>query len=59
MIADERNDVAGLKAALGHITDQTTPVRRADRSELQARLDLRQDNFGGARLAALQAAQIR
>lgn len=59
MIADERNDVAGLKAALDRIADQTTPVRRADRAELQARLDLHQDNYGRARLAALEAAGIR
>lgn len=59
VIADQRNDVAGLKAALDRITDQATPVRRADRSELQARLDLRQNNLGGARLSALEAAKIR
>ncbi|WP_119302101.1 hypothetical protein [Dongia deserti] len=59
IIADERNDAAGLKAALDHITDRTTPVRRADRSELQARLDLRQRNFRSARLTALEAAKFR
>jgi tetratricopeptide (TPR) repeat protein len=59
MIADDRNDEAGLSAALNRITDQTTPVRRADRQELEARLALRRDDASAARAAALEAAQIR
>lgn len=59
MIADERNDEAGLRAALGRITDQKAPVRQADRRELEARLALRQDQFSAARSAALEAAAIR
>ncbi|HET6160055.1 MAG TPA: hypothetical protein VFE34_17045 [Dongiaceae bacterium] len=59
MIADERNDEAGLRAAVRRITAQATPVRRADRRELEARLAVRQDDLPGARAAALEAAEIR
>lgn len=59
MIADERNDEAGLRAAVDRIADQAAPVRRADRRELEARLALRQDDPSGARAAALEAATIR
>lgn len=59
MIADERNDEAGLRAALGRIVDQNEPVQRADRRELEARLALRQGETSGARAAALEAAAIR
>jgi hypothetical protein len=59
MIADERNDEAGLRAAVNRIRDHATPVRRADRRELEARLALRQDDPGSARAAALEAADIR
>ncbi len=59
MIADERNDEAGLRAAVNRLAGQATPIRRADRRELEARLALRQDDPGGARTAALEAADIR
>jgi hypothetical protein len=59
MIADERGDEAGLRAAIDRIQVQTIPVRRADRRELEARLALREDDLPAARAAALEAAEIR
>jgi len=59
VIADERNDDAGLRAALGRIADRKAPVQRADWRELEARLALRHDQFSAARSAALEAAAIR
>jgi tetratricopeptide (TPR) repeat protein len=59
LMADEGDDEAGLRAALGRLSSATTPVRQADRLELRARLALRQSDVAGARSSALQAAAIR
>lgn len=59
LIADESGDDDGLRDALGRLANAGEPLRRADRLELQARLALRQQDFAGARTAAMQAADIR
>ena len=59
VIADESGNVDGLRGALSRLSGATAPLREADRQELQARLALRQDDLGGARAAATQAASIR
>jgi tetratricopeptide (TPR) repeat protein len=59
LIADEADDDAGLRGALAQLSGVSAPLRVADRSELQARLAVRQSDFAGARAAAMQAAGIR
>ena len=59
LIADEADDDAGLRGALARLSGVSAPLRVADRSELQARLALRQGDFAGAHAAAMQAAGIR
>lgn len=59
LLADEAGDDTGLRAALGRLAGASAPLRQADRFELQARLALRQEDFSGARAAALQSAGIR
>lgn len=59
LIADEAGNQAGLQNALTRLSTATTPVRKADRLELQARLAIQQDNPGGATSAAQTAAAIR
>ena len=59
LIADENNDVEGLRAAANRLSGVSAPLRIADRLELQARLALRNPDLAAARAAALQAASIR
>ena len=59
LIADERGDVEGLRAALNRLSGAAEPLRQADGQELQARLDLRAGDLDGAHGAAMQAAGIR
>jgi hypothetical protein len=59
LIADETGNIAGLSNALSRLAGATTPVRNADRLELQARLALHEDDLAGASAAALQAGAIR
>jgi hypothetical protein len=59
LIADDAGNEAGLRDALVQLSNATEPLRRADHLELQARLAMRQEDFSGARAAAMQAADIR
>ena len=59
LIADEMGNDAGLQAARQQLAAATTPVRVADRLELDARLALRGGSPAAARQAAQQAAGIR
>jgi hypothetical protein len=59
LIADEAGNAPGLQAALGRLPTGGGPVREADRLELQARLQLRQNGYATARGYALQAAELR
>ena len=59
LIADESDDVEGLRAAAGRLSGATAPLRLADKLELQARLAFRNPDLAAARAAALQAASIR
>lgn len=59
LISDETNDIDGLQAAYQRLGSAKTPIRLADRQELEARLALRQDNAAQARSAALQSANTR
>ncbi len=59
LIADEAGNAAGLQGALARLPADGSPVREADRLELQARLQLRQNDYAAARGSALQAAEIR
>jgi len=59
LISDETNDIDGLQAAYQRLGSAKTPIRLADRQELEARLALRQDNAAQAWSAALQSANTR
>jgi tetratricopeptide (TPR) repeat protein len=59
LISDETNDIAGLQAAHQRLGNATTPLRIADRQELEARLALRQNDVARARSAATQSANTR
>lgn len=65
LIADDRNDAAGLQAAvrsLGQASRAGVTIKadqQADLTELQARLARRQGDFAGARQQALHAADLR
>lgn len=59
LIADESGDEAALRAALGRLAGVSSPLRVADRLELQARLALRRDDVASARAAAMHAATVR
>lgn len=59
LIADEMDNAPGLQAARQQLAAAATPVRIADRLELDARLALRGGSPAAARQAAQQAAAIR
>jgi hypothetical protein len=59
LIADEAGNEPGLQQALARLPIGGGPVREADRLELQARLQLRENGFVAARNSALEAAAIR
>lgn len=59
LISDEVNDSDGLQAAYQRLGTAKTPIRLADRQELEARLALRQNDPARARSAALQSANTR
>jgi hypothetical protein len=59
LISDETGDTAGLQAAYQRLGSATTPLRIADRQELEARLALRQNDPARARSAATQSANTR
>ena len=59
LIADEMGNDTGLRAARQQLAAAATPVRVADRLELDARLALRDGSPTAARQAAQQAAGIR
>ncbi len=59
LISDETNDSDGLQAAYQRLASAKTPIRLADRQELEARLALRQNDPARARSAALQSANTR
>jgi hypothetical protein len=59
LIADETGNAPELQSALGRLPSGGGPVREADRLELQARLQLRQNGYATARGLALQAAELR
>lgn len=59
LIADEADDEAGLQAAVNRLSGAAAPLRVADRLELAARLQLRQQSFAQAQAAAMQAASLR
>jgi hypothetical protein len=59
LIADEAGNAPELQSALGRLPTGGGPVREADRLELQARLQLRQNGYAAARSLALQAAALR
>lgn len=59
LIAAEAGDEAGLQDALSRFSSAATPLRQADRFELQARLALFQEDLAAARSLALRSAEIR
>lgn len=59
LIAAEADDEAGLQTAVNKLSGASAPLRVADRLELAARLQLRQEAFAQANAAAMQAASIR
>jgi hypothetical protein len=59
LIADEAGNAPELQTALSRLPADGGPVREADRLELQARLQLRQNGYAAARDSALRAAELR
>jgi hypothetical protein len=59
LIADERGDIAGLRAAVAGIAGGSDSEHRADRAELAARLALRDGDWRTARARAQEAADLR
>lgn len=59
LIADDRGDTAGLRAAVAAIAGGSDPEHRADRAELSARLALRDGDPRTARARAKEAADLR
>ncbi len=59
IIADQRNDIAGLRAAFAALETASTAEARADRDELAARLGLRDGDPVAARAVAERAADLR
>ena len=59
LIADERGDIPGLRAATAALTEATTKTQEADAAELGARLRLREADPRGARAAAEYSAELR
>ncbi|MBI2255154.1 MAG: hypothetical protein HYU58_11090 [Proteobacteria bacterium] len=59
LIGDETENTDALQAAYQRLGATNTPIRTADRQELEARLALRQGDPARARSAALQSATTR
>src|SRR5262245_60252627 len=59
LIADDRDDEAGLAAAASKLSTATVPALQADAAELAARLALRRDDLAGARQQAARAEALR
>ncbi len=59
LIADQRGDVTGLRAALAALSAPVTDTQKADRAELAARVSLRDGDPHRARTEAEQAADLR
>jgi len=59
LIADERGDVPGLRAATAALAKPTTKTQEADAAELTARLRLREADPAGARAEAERSAELR
>jgi len=59
LIGDETGNADSLQAAHQRLSGANTPIRIADRQELEARLALRQNDPARARSAAVQSANTR
>ena len=59
LIADQRNDQAGLEAAVAALGAVTAPALQADAAELKARVALRRGEWDQARREAERAAALR
>jgi len=59
LIADQRNDIPGLRTAWDALSAPTTDAQKADRAELAARLSIRDGDPARGRTEAEQAADLR
>jgi hypothetical protein len=59
LMADERDDAAGLAAAAAALRPTTEPALQADAAELTARIALRRGAFDGAEAEAARAVLLR
>jgi hypothetical protein len=59
LIADEQDDIAGLRRSLTRLADAREPEHQADAAELSARLALRGGDAARARADAERAAELR